>query len=291
MNIQGHDIGVCSWSLRPANAAELIEKVRSLELEHVQLALGGLLALSAEERDAELTKLRQSGLVFTAAMISFPGEDYASIQSIKQTGGYVPDDLWSERQTLTLQAGKLAAELGINTLSTHVGFVPRSNDPHYTVIVDRICSLATSLAENNVELLMETGQESSSELLQFLNSISCKNVGINFDPANMILYGSGDPIDAILTLARHVRHVHVKDAVASSKPGLEWGREVAFGDGQVPHSRFLQALRSINYVGPLVIEREAGEDRLADVAYAIETLEQLASPQVPAAGEAGKVSG
>jgi sugar phosphate isomerase/epimerase len=292
MKIQGHTIGVCSWSLRPANASDLLEQVRSLGLGHIQLALGGLLKLDPDARQAEIRTLRDGGVEFTAAMISFPGEDYLSIPAIKLTGGYVPDEHWEERRQLTLEAGKLAAELGISTLSTHIGFVPRSNDPHYGVIVERICSLAGALFEQGIELLMETGQESSSELLQFLNTLSCKNVGINFDPANMILYGSGDPIDAILTLGRHVRHVHVKDAVASMKPGLEWGNEVPFGDGQVPHSRFLQALQSIDYRGPLVIEREAGEERLADVAYAIETLEALVAPPGGSAAETGvKTSG
>jgi sugar phosphate isomerase/epimerase len=291
MNIQGHNIGVCSWSLRPVDADDLIQKVRSLDLEHVQLALGGLLAMSNDKRGEEVTKLKASGLAFTAAMISFTGEDYASIKSIKQSGGYVPDDHWEVRKRLTLDAGQLAADMGIRALSTHIGFVPRSNDPHYAVIVDRICTLATALAESNVELLMETGQESSNELLQFLNTLSCKNVGINFDPANMILYGSGDPIDAIQLLGRHVRHVHVKDAIASGKPGLEWGREVAFGDGQVPHSQFIKALHTIGYSGPLVIEREAGEDRAADVSYAIETLQQLEAATDRASTKGSEVAG
>ncbi len=278
MNIHGHNIGVCSWSLRPTDAQDLVDKVKSLDLSHVQIALGGLISMDAQQRDAELAVLKQSELTFTASMISFPGEDYTSIQTIKTSGGYVPDDRWDERRLLTLEAGKLSSSLGIKLLTTHVGFIPRGNDPHYQPIVERIRSLAVALGEMGLDLLMETGQESSSELLQFLNNLSCKNVGINFDPANMILYGSGDPIDAIRTLGRHIRHVHVKDAIASKKPGLEWGSEVAFGDGQVPHSQFIKALQTIGYKGPLIIEREAGDDRLADVAFAIETLQELESP-------------
>ena len=80
---------------------------------------------------------------------------------------------------------------------------------------------------------METGQETASELLQFLNDLPVRNVGVNFDPANMILYGSGDPIEAIETLDRHIRHVHIKDAVASENPGMDWGRTTPVGAGEV----------------------------------------------------------
>ncbi len=279
MNILGHNIGVCSWSLRPTSEGDLVEKVRALELSHVQLALRGLLQLDDAARQEAQSRLRESLLTFTAAMVSFAGEDYSSIQSIKLTGGYVPDDRWDERRELTLRAAKLASEMGIKLLSTHVGFIPRGNDSHYASIVDRIRWLSANLAPLGVDLIMETGQESSNELLQFLNNLSCKNVGINFDPANMLLYGSGDPIDAVRTLGRHIRHVHIKDAVASKKPGLEWGTEVAFGDGQVPHAQFIEALHTVGYTGPLVIEREAGDDRMGDVAFAIETLENIEGQQ------------
>lgn len=275
MNILGHTIGVCSWSLRPTDDVDLVTKVKALGLGHVQLALAGLSELAPGESASAVARLRASGLSFTAGMVSFAGEDYSSIQAIKLTGGYVPDEKWEARRELTLRAAQIASDLEIGILSTHVGFIPRGNDPQYAPILDRIGSLGDAIGKLGVDLAMETGQESASELLQFLNNLSRKNVGINFDPANMLLYGSGDPIDAIRTLGRRIRHVHVKDAIASTKPGLEWGSEVAFGDGQVPHAQFIEALQGIGYDGPLVIEREAGEDRMGDVGYAIETLQEI----------------
>ena len=275
MNLLGHDIGICSWSLRPADMADLIGKVQSLGLTHLQLGLGDLLSLDDDARADAVTQLRDSGLKITATMISFPGEDYASIASIRRTGGLVPDERWEERHTLLIRAAQLSKLLGVAQLTTHVGFIPAPNDANYQTLVDRISNIAKPLADAGLELLMETGQESASELLQFLNNCRSKNFGVNFDPANMILYGSGDPIEALKTLGRHVRHVHVKDATRSKSPGIEWGREVPFGDGQVPHDGFIRALRQINYAGPLVIEREAGNDRTTDVRYAIETLQSL----------------
>jgi sugar phosphate isomerase/epimerase len=123
---------------------------------------------------------------------------------------------------------------------------------------------------------METGQEKAEELLEFLHDLQRDNVFINFDPANMILYGAGEPIAAIKTLGQFIRHVHVKDATPSNKPGEEWGAEVPFGTGQVGAARFLQALKGTGYTGPLCIEREAGTQRLIDVQAAVEALRTAA---------------
>jgi L-ribulose-5-phosphate 3-epimerase len=275
MKIKHRDIGVCSWSLRPADMGELLGHLRSLGLTHVQLALADLLSTDDARRATELTLLRESGVDVTATMISYPGEDYSTIAHIRRTGGLVPDELWPARRDLTIAAGGLARELGCQVLTTHIGFIPPPNDASYPVICKRLSEVLTSLGELGITLLMETGQEPASELLQFLNDLHAKNLGVNFDPANMILYGAGDPIDAIKTLGKHIKHVHVKDAVRSNMPGVEWGEEVAFGDGEVPHAQFLLALDSIGYTGPLVIEREAGDDRVEDVRYAIETLAEL----------------
>ncbi len=272
MQIRGHVVGVCSWSLQPRDAADLVARVRQLGLEHVQLALGPLLEMDPPAREAELRTLHESGIKLTAGMISFPGEDYSTITTIRRTGGYVPDDLWKQRRELTLRAGELAKAIGLRMLSTHVGFVPPSSDDNYDVMVKRVCEVAEPLQNRGVDLLLETGQESASELLQFLNDLRCKGVFVNFDPANMILYGAGEPIEAVGILGRHIRHVHVKDAILSDQPRTKWGEEVPFGSGQVPPAAFAAALERARYTGPLVIEREAGNDRMRDVQTAINTL-------------------
>jgi sugar phosphate isomerase/epimerase len=272
MQIRGHDIAVCSWSLHPKDTGDLVARVNELGLQHVQLALGPLLAMDDAARQSELAPLRSAGIRLTATMISFEAEDYSTIAIIRRTGGFVPDDRWPARRELTLRAAKLTAQLGARFLTTHVGFVPASSDPQYRVMVDRVHDLAHSVAPDGVELLMESGQETASELLQFLNDLNCRNVGVNFDPANMILYGAGDPISAVGILNRHIRHVHAKDAVASGQPMIEWGREVPFGAGDVGVARFLDALDEIDYTGAIAIEREAGEHRMSDIRAAIQAL-------------------
>jgi sugar phosphate isomerase/epimerase len=277
MNIGGHDIGVCSWSLQPKDTAELVAGVKELGLAHVQLALAPLLFLDDKRKHFELGQLRAAGITPTAGMISFPGEDYASIDAIRRTGGYVPDDQWELRKRMSQQAAVLGSELGLKAITTHVGFIPAKGQAGYDKMLGRVREIARDFSGRGIELGMETGQESAEELLEFLGDLNTPNVFVNFDPANMILYGAGDPIEAIRTLGGHVRHVHVKDGTASSKPGEVWGEEVAFGTGQVGPQRFLAAIDRIGYRGPLVIEREAGNQRAADVNTAIESLRKAAS--------------
>jgi len=276
MQIDGHDIGVCSWSLHPRDMADLVAQVKQAGLEHVQLGLGSLLMMDDKRKHQELGALRNAGIKLTAGMMGFPDENYGTIALIRQTGGFVPDDKWPVRKTLMQQAANLAAELGLTILSSHIGFVPPSSEPKYKTMVERVCEIAEPLNARGIKLLMETGQETAPELLQFLNDLRCQNVQVNFDPANMILYGAGDPIEAIETLGRHIGHVHVKDAKLSERPGEEWGEEVPFGTGQVDPKAFLRALHDAGYAGPLVIEREAGSQRLADVKTAIESLRAAA---------------
>ncbi len=272
MNIGGHDIGVCSWSLHPRDTSDLVAQVKQAGLSHVQLGLAGLSVLDDRKKLAELDHLRQANITVTGGMVGFQGEDYSTIANIKRTGGFVPDADWPLRRSITEQAAKLAREMRVPHISAHVGFVPPRGEVNYQAVVDRIRDIADLFAQHDLALLMETGQEPAGELLEFLHDLKRDNVFINFDPANMILYGAGDPIAAIHTLGQFIRHVHVKDATPSANPGVEWGEEVPFGAGQVGPKRFIQALHAAGYTGPLCIEREAGTQRLTDVKAAVEAL-------------------
>ena len=274
MILHDHEIAVCSWSLRTTNAWQLISQVRSLGLDHVQLALFPLVALDPHKRELELATLRESGLQLTGGMLDFPGEDYSSIARICGTGGFAPDETWEERRQLVARAIPVCRDLGITSITTHVGFIPRRPLSCQQRMVDRIRAIADLLAEADIRLLMETGQETAIELREFIALVDRSSVGVNFDPANMILYGAGDPIEAIEILAAEIGHVHVKDAIASDRPGKEWGQEVCFGAGSVGPARFLTALKLARYTGPLAIEREAGESRAADVIKAVDCIRQ-----------------
>ncbi len=277
MKIANHDVGLCSWSVHPKDTADLVAKLRQVNLNHVQLGLQNLLMLDDKRKHQELGHLRAAGIVLTGTMLSFPGEDYSTFEAIRRTGGFVPDEQWPLRRQLAKQAAQFTADLGVKSIGTHVGFVPHASDAGYAEARERVRGVAADFAAEGIDLLMETGQESAVELLEFLHDLAAPNVFINFDPANMILYGAGDPIEALRVLGKYVRHVHVKDATPSGQPGKKWGAEVPFGEGMVGPKRFLNALKEIGYAGPLVIEREAGDDRVGDVQKGINALRAAAA--------------
>ncbi len=273
MKIRGRDIGICSWSFRTDDVEALIAALSSVGLQHMQLSVGPYLDQPIENAVAARQRFADAGVTLTAGMVGFAGESYGTIAQIRQTGGFLPDDLAAHRVERAIAASRVAKEgFGLSRISTHAGFLPPTDSDIYPAVRQRIVTVVDALAEIGVDLLFETGQETAPHLRDVLNDIDRPNVYANFDPGNMILYGAGDPVAAVHTLGSRIGHIHVKDAIASDKPGIDWGKEVAPGDGQVNWRAFLDALDEIGYRGPLVIEREAGPDRIGDVARAIETL-------------------
>ena len=210
----------------------------------------------------------------TSTMIGFPQEDYTTLESIRETGGIMPDSCWESNRALALQAIDLTAEYSIDFLSMHAGFIDHDDVEGYQKFCARIRVLADAAYENKVMLLLETGQESAADLRACLEDLNHPALGVNFDPANMILYGMGDPIEAVRILAPWIKHVHIKDAVKSAVPG-EWGTEVPWGDGDVDASKFMQTLEEIGYTGALAIEREGGDTRADDIQLAADRLGEM----------------
>jgi sugar phosphate isomerase/epimerase len=112
-------------------------------------------------------------------------------------------------------------------------------------------------------------------LKQFLAAVDRPNLGVNFDPANMVMYGSGDPIEALAAVAESVVTVHCKDGVGPPAAG-QLGHETPLGAGEVGMERFVRKLQQIGYQGPLIIEREiVGEAQREDIRQAIDLLNRL----------------
>jgi len=261
-------IGVCSWSL-----GNDFEKIAEAGVDCVHLAIAPALAPGV---DAYLAKVTQNELTITAAMINFPQENYSTLESIKATGGIVPDDCWRDNRELALKAIELTAELKVQFLSMHFGFVDMHNPAKARMLIERTRMLADKAGEHKVTLLMETGQESAGELRDFLEKLHHPALGVNFDPANMILYGKGNPVEAVGILGPWIKHVHIKDALSTKTPGT-WGSEVVWGTGEVGADKFLRALKNAGFAGALAVEREGGDDRLGDIKAAVNLLSNFKS--------------
>jgi sugar phosphate isomerase/epimerase len=259
-------IGVCSWSL-----ANDFYKILATGAGCVHLAIAPALG---EKREDYLAHVAESNLAISATMINFSQEDYSTLESIKTTGGIVPDGYWWENREKTLKAIEMTDELAVQYLSMHFGFIDLADSAKATKLIERTKMLADKAGEHNVTLLMETGQESAQELREFLEKLNHPALGVNFDPANMILYDKGNPIEAVGILAPWIKHIHIKDALRTKTPGT-WGTEVVWGTGEVGETEFLKALKSVKYNGALAIEREAGDDRLGDIKSAVDKLKSF----------------
>jgi L-ribulose-5-phosphate 3-epimerase len=265
-------IGMCSWSLKAPTFAEALATCKEqLGLGLIQLGFFNDQQLANQQATVET--VRTSGLDVSATCVGFAGEDYKTIASIARTGGYFPDNLWDERLARTIKVRDITAGLHVSLMTTHIGFVPHDGtSPAYRTMCRRLQTVADCLAERNITLTMETGQEPADVLLQFLADVARPNVKVNFDPGNVILYGIGDPVEAAAKLAPHIAHMHCKDAIASNQPGVTWGQEVPLGQGQSRLGEVIRTLKARGYTGPLIIEREAGPDRIGDIRQGIRFL-------------------
>jgi sugar phosphate isomerase/epimerase len=153
----------------------------------------------------------------------------------------------------------------------HAGFIDYTRPQYAKSFHTRFRELVRAAEDKGVVLLTETGQESAMELRRFLEELDSEAVGVNFDPANMILYNKGNPIEAVRLLGPWIKHVHIKDAIYTKKPGT-WGQEVPWGDGAVGAELFLRTLKEVHYDGVLSIEREQGDDPLSDIGKAVARL-------------------
>lgn len=268
-------LGVCSWSLQVKNVPELQGFLDRLGVDVVQIACGDPHHASWDEGDDLPSAARASGLRMSGAMLGFPGEDYTTPQSIQRTGGFGDPATRSERLERLDWALDRALALGVTDLMLHAGFLPDVGDPARSEMLDTLARAGDAAWRKGVTLAFETGQETAHLLRRTLDELKSPAIKVNFDPANMLLYDMGDPIEAVKILGPDIRSVHVKDARRPKVKGT-WGEEVPLGEGEVGIPQFLQALKAVGYRGPLVVEREVGdqEARLRDVAHGLALLRE-----------------
>jgi len=266
MPLTADKLAFCSWSTQPNCPKCLINSASEIGLSRVQLHLDPV-ALEDDWANAK-QQLDDAGIAVVSGMFTPIGEDYTTPSTIKETGGVVPDQHWDNNVANFRKVAEVAKDFALPSVSLHAGFIPEDDQAVHDRVADRLKQLAAILNETaGAALLLETGQETAESLGRFLDHANDPNLGVNFDLANMILYGMGDPIAAMKHLLPHIRQVHLKDATSPPAPG-EWGAEVAVGTGEVNWDAFFGVLKDANYEGDMVIEREAGDDRIGDIKQA-----------------------
>jgi sugar phosphate isomerase/epimerase len=256
-----------------------LEVARELGIPTIHLHAPHKTTRTEEQAKRFLAKLEEFGIAISVVFGGFEGESYADIPTVRKTIGLVPPETRPERTQEMKEIADFAGLLGVDAVALHVGFIPKdASDPLYPQVVDVTRQVCDHCKQNNQRLHLETGQESAEGLLRFIGEVNRDNLFVNFDPANMILYGSGEPIDALGKVGHLVRSVHCKDAKWAAKPGEEWGAEVPLGEGDVGMENFLRTLAEIGYDGPLTIEREIPEEperQKAEIGQGVRLLNEL----------------
>jgi sugar phosphate isomerase/epimerase len=280
------EIGLMFWGEKNPRLA--LRSVQSLGLRCGQLGIAGHVPIE-EVKPLWKSALAETDFAITTVFAAYPGESYADIPTVQQTVGFIPPATREVREARTRQVVDLAAELGVAAFACHIGFVPDDHkDPDYVAVRDIVRRICDYTAARGMLCSLETGQEPAHSLKSFIEDVGRDNLRINFDPANLILYGTGDPIEALDVLAPWVASVHVKDGIWPPKdqPG-RFGTEMPLGEGAVGMERFIAKLKEIGYRGPLTIEREVsleqemddrhkeGLSHLSDIKNAIHLLEKI----------------
>jgi sugar phosphate isomerase/epimerase len=270
------EIGAMFWAGR--DPAQTLRELRGLGVRCGQMALPGDLPLEPAAA-AWKRALEDQQFQLVTIFAAYAGESYADAPTVQRTVGFVPPATREERERRTLEVSDFAAELGVPAIATHIGFVPEDDrSADYVAVLEMVRRVCDHAAGHGQAFALETGQEPAETLLGFLLEVNRPNLHINFDPANMILYGTGDPIEALEKLGQHVISVHCKDGEWPPRdvPGA-LGEEKPLGQGSVGIERFVGTLKQIGYKGPLVIEREGQEHEqwLRDLRAAVELMERI----------------
>lgn len=258
-----------------------LDVARELGIPTVQIHAPHQETRTPENAKAFLQKCKDFGVTITCVFGGFEGESYADIATTARTVGLVPQETRASRVAEMTEISDFAKLLGCDTVALHIGFVPRDrNSADYKSLIAATRDLLDHVNGNGQQLNLETGQESAEHLLEFIHDVDRDNLFINFDPANMILYGSGEPIEALKKVGHLVRSIHCKDAkwAPVEQRGTGWGTEVPLGTGDVGMERYLRTLLELGYTGPLTIEREIPHDRVqqkADIGQAVQLLTDL----------------
>jgi sugar phosphate isomerase/epimerase len=271
------EIGICTWCIdRHAALRGIAVAGGELGLRVVQVGFFGEAAVNGADAAALKRAAADAGVEIAGVFVAFDEEDYASVDRIAQTGGFAPDDAYPRRLELMRRAAGIAAAVGCGSVAVHAGTVPEeAGSPPYAKLVARTAEAADAAAALGVRLLLETGRESADALVACVASVGRPNVGVNFDPGNFVTYGTDDPVRAVTKLRGRIELVHLKDAVASPRPGVEFGRKAPLGTGDVQIPRVISKLRAAGYAGPLLLETPAPSSPMAEYRAAVDYLRSM----------------
>lgn len=269
-------IGVMIGMNRTVNVLEELKKVKALELESCQLSIWDP-TLYTDELASEINAaVEETGVIVSTLWCGYSGPVEWNFTYGPVTAGLVPQAYRGIREKELIMGSEFAEKIHVNQIATHVGFLPENYfDPDFRGVVACIRKICTIMAKRNQYFLFETGQETPVTVLRAIEEIGLDNVGINFDTANLMLYGKGNAADAVLVFGKYIRDLHIKDGFYPTD-GKNLGHEAAAGEGLANFPLVLKRLKEAGYTGPYTIEREiSGEKQIEDIVKARDMLRSI----------------
>jgi len=263
---------------------DCFQKVRDFGVEVCQLVSWDHTQANPRMAGNVLRYSRAAKIRISAMWAGLPPPQIWDFQLGPLTLGIVPRAFRAERVAVLKRWADFAAAAEIPAIVTHCGFIPENlSDPEYPAVVETIREVAEYCSRQGIGFWLETGQETPVVLLRTIERVGMDNIGVNLDPANLIMYGKGNPVDALDVIGPYVRNVHVKDGLYPTN-GDRLGHEVRVGEGKVNFPAFLSRLSDIGFAGELIIEREiSGAEQDRDIRDTIRYLQEWFARQTPAA--------
>lgn len=255
---------------------ETLKRVHDLGLPTCQVVCWQRDLFAAVIADRLVAAAEKYAVEITTLWVGVPGPHIWDFVKGPVSIGLVPPEYREERLATLKEGADFAARIGVPSITTHVGFIPENmTNPLYPGVLDALRDIASYCKARNLGFWFETGQETPVILLRVIEDLGLDNVGINLDPANLLMYGKANPVDALDVFGQYVRGVHAKDGEYPTD-GRNLGQEKPLGAGRVNFPALIGKLKAWGYTGALTIEREiSGPQQIADIKHALGVLAAL----------------
>jgi sugar phosphate isomerase/epimerase len=259
-----------------ADFAANVKKAKEIGLTCFQLGIWDYKFFTDEYAKYVTETAEKEGMRISALWAGWTGPCEWNFSYGPSTIGLVPPAYRMERLRQLHMASDFAAKIGVTDIVTHVGFIPENPDSEeFTGTVGALRNLCKAMERKGQFFLFETGQETPVTMLRTIQAIGTENLGINFDTANLILYGKANTLDALDVFGKYVRNTHIKDGLYPTD-GMHLGKETPVGEGKANLPAVIAKLRELGYAGDFIIEREiSGEKQISDIIMAKELIESL----------------
>ena len=269
-------IGVMINFKATTDARAEMKKIREIGCECCQISVWNTALYTDANAAAIKEAAEEYGIEISTLWAGWSGPCEWNFTAGPMTLGIVPEAYRMKRIEEIVMGADFAVKIGAPRVATHVGFLPESiGDAQYYPVLAALKHIVRECEKRGVTFLFETGQETPVTLLRFIEAIASPNVGINMDTANLILYGKANSADAISVFGKYVRDTHIKDGFYPTD-GFKLGREVKVGEGMADLPEVIRRLRTVNYEGNYVIEREiSGDQQTKDIIDTVKLLRDI----------------